>query len=204
MMRQPVQRITGMRHLSRRCWLSVCLSGSAAGFLFNSQANAHKFYFSSTLVELNPETQSFEITVRLSADDLEMVLAERAKRKIEIDRSPDAEELTFAYIRDVLRLRAPNMQILALSWVGLETKVDTVYCYLEAAAPSTGLRDLGLSHALFFELQTGQTNIVSFRQQGSQRPHDLVFRAGDRFKVVIFPAEETNDLGSTETSRPHF
>ncbi|MCU0227627.1 MAG: hypothetical protein MUF01_08295 [Bryobacterales bacterium] len=153
-------------------------------------AHAHKFYFSSTLVEFNPRAKSFEITVRLFADDLELVLRRRSGRTVEVDRAADAEALAFAYLREVLRLRGPDMAEIPLQWVGMETKVDTVYCYLEAPAPATGLRDLAMAFSLFTELQRGQVNLVSFRDPVHGRPRDLMFREGDRFKVVIFPQPE--------------
>lgn len=158
-------------------------------------ATAHKFHFSSTQVDFNPATASFEITIRLFADDLELVLARRAQRKVEIDRTPDAEALTFAYLRDVLRLRGPDMREIAVNWVGMEVKVDTVYCYLEAPAPATGLRNMALAFRLFTELQRGQVNLVSFRDPIHGRPRDLMFREGDRFKVVIFPEPEGASSG---------
>ncbi|MCW5963786.1 MAG: hypothetical protein KIT83_07100 [Bryobacterales bacterium] len=166
------------------------LTASAWAFLCGSRAVAHKFYFSSTQVDYNPATASFEITIRLFADDLELVLARRADRKVEVDRTPDAEALTFAYLRDVLRLRGPDMREIPASWVGMETKVDTVYCYLEAPAPPSGLRNMALAFGLFTELQRGQVNLVSFRDPIHGRPRDLMFREGDRFKVVIFPEPE--------------
>jgi hypothetical protein len=190
----PVDRTA----VSRRASLRLIACGLGLVVLPKRKAAAHKFHFSTTLIELNHESRSFEITVRLFADDLEQVLGERAKRRIEIDRSPDAEMLTFDYVREVLRLRAPDMQEIPLAWVGLETKVDSVYCYLEANAPQSGFRDLAVSHAMFFELQRGQTNIVTFREAGAVKPHDLVFRPGDRFKVVIYPEPDSPSPDSAE------
>lgn len=162
---------------------------------------AHKFYFSVTQVDNNPDTGNLEITIRLFADDLEKVLAARAGHRIEIDRSPDAESQTFGYLREVLRFRDPNLQLLPLSWVGLETKVDTVYCYLETKAPPTGLRDLAMWHTMFFELGRGQVNLVHFQDRKNGRPRDLIFREGDSFKVVIFPAPES-EANDDHTSHP--
>ena len=159
------------------------------GVLAPGTSHAHKFHFSNTVVEFNPATASFEITLRLFADDLELVLRRQSGRMIEVDRSPDAEALTFAYLQEVLRLRSPDTTGVELVWVGLETKVDTVYCYLEAPAPPSGLLDFAISDRLFFELQRGQVNLVSFRDPVNGRPRDLQFRAGDGFKVVFFPAD---------------
>lgn len=163
---------------------------------------AHKFYFSATQVDYNPKSASFEITIRLFADDLEKVLGSRAGRRIEIDRSADAERLAFNYLREVLRLRGPDMREIPLEWVGLETKVDTVYCYLEAKAPPTGLRDMALSHSLFFELGRGQVNLVHFQDRVHGRPRDLMFRAGDRFKVVIFPEPGDEEESGGQPEHP--
>jgi hypothetical protein len=169
--------------------------------LVSSSLHAHKFYFSVTQVYNNPDSGNLEVTVRLFADDLEKVLAARTGRRIEVDRSPDAESLSFAYLQEVLRLRGPDMQLIPLNWVGLETKVDTVYCYLEAKAPPTGLRNLAIRQGLFFELRRGQVNMVHFQDRKNGRPRDLIFREGDSFKVVIFPEPEP-ETDSEETKRP--
>lgn len=179
---------TGGMRLSRRMAMRALPLAVAAGVCgLGSPASAHKFFFSNTLVEYNPQGKSFEITIRLFADDLEWVLRRRANRHVEVDRAPDAEALTFAYLREVFRLRGPDMAEIPLRWVGMESKVDTVYCYLEAAAPETGLRNMAMALGLFAELQRGQVNLVSFRDPVHGRPRDLMFREGDRFKVVIFP-----------------
>jgi len=180
-----IGRVPGPDAWSRRFFIASALSLFASGV-----APAHKFFFSNTQLDYNPESGNFEITVRMFAEELEKVLGMRASRRIEIDRSPDAEQLSSAYLRDVLKLRDADMRELPLTWVGLETKVDTVYCYLEAKAPATGLRDLALQHTMFFELRRGQVNLVSFRDPVNGRPRDLVFREGDRYKVVIFPASD--------------
>lgn len=166
-----------------------------AGLLWLVPARGHKFHFSNTQVDYNPGAATLEITIRLFADDLEQVLARRAGRKVEVDRTPDAEALAFGYLREVLRLRGPDMQEIPLRWVGMEAKVDTVYCYVEAPAPPTGLRNLAMAFSLFFELQRGQVNLVSFRDPVHGRPRDMMFRAGDRFKVIIFPEENAAASG---------
>lgn len=148
---------------------------------------AHKFHFSSTLLDYNPSAKVYEITVRLFADDIEAVMSRMAGRQIEVDRSPDAERLCFAYLSERLRLRGPDTKPIALRWVGLEVKVTTVYAYLEADAPATGLRDLAVENTIFFDLLPGQVNTVILKDPVHGRPRDLSFRSGDRFKVVIFP-----------------
>ncbi len=175
---------------TRRTLLAVLPCAGWVMFSGARQGLAHKFYFSSTQVDYNLATGSFEITIRLFADDLELVLGRRANRKVEVDRTAEAEALTFAYMQEVLRLRGPDMREIPLTWVGMETKVDTVYCYLEAPAPVTGLRNMAISFSLFAELQRGQVNMISFRDPRNGRPRDLLFREGDRFKVVIFPDPE--------------
>lgn len=149
--------------------------------------HAHKFHFSSTLLDYNPSAKTYEITVRLFADDIEAVMTRMAGRQIEVDRSPDAERLCFQYLKERLRLRGPDTKPIALRWVGLEVKVTTVYAYLEADAPATGLRDLAVENTIFFELLPGQVNTVILKDPVHGRPRDLNFRAGDRLKVVIFP-----------------
>ncbi|MDZ7638452.1 MAG: DUF6702 family protein [Bryobacterales bacterium] len=150
---------------------------------------AHKFHFTSTMLDYNPAAKLYEITVRLFADDIEAVLTRMAGKPIEIDRSPQAESLCFRYLGEKLRLRGPDLKAIPLRWVGMEVKVANVYAYLEATAPSTGLRDLAVENTIFFDLLPDQVNTVILKDPVHGRPRDLLFKGGDRFKVVIFPEE---------------
>lgn len=151
---------------------------------------AHKFHFTSTLLDYSPSTKTYQLTVRLFADDIEAAIARLAGRRVAVDRQLESEPLVFSYLKDNLAMRGPDMKEIPLTWVGLEVKVSTVYAYLEAPAPESGLVDLAIRNTIFFDLLPGQVNAVILRDPVHGRPADLTFRAGDRFKVVIFPDPE--------------
>lgn len=189
-----------MKHLAKfRRRAILALMPGLGGLLFAPGSrilHAHKFHFTSTLLDYNPASKVYEITVRLFADDIEAVMSRMAGRRIEVDRSPDAERLCFEYLRERLRLRGPDTKPIPLRWVGLEVKVTTVYAYLESDAPDTGLRDLAIQNTIFFDHLPGQVNTVILKDPVHGRPRDLSFRAGDRFKVVIFPDAESPEPAS--------
>lgn len=162
-------------------------SSALAGELGLRLLPAHKFHFTSTVFEYNPASKCYEITVRLFADDIEAVLSRVAGRSIEIDRDADAEKLAFQYLKETFRVRGPDLTEIPLRWVGLEVKVATVYAYLEATAPDSGLKDLAIANTIFFDLLPDQVNTVILKDPVRGRPSDLIFRMGDRFKVIIFP-----------------
>lgn len=176
--------------MERRGFIRLTGSSALAATLGLRLLPAHKFHFTSTVFEYNPASKSYEITVRLFADDIEAVLSRVAGRSIEIDRAANAEKLAFQYLKETLRVRGPDLTEIPLRWVGLEVKVATVYAYLEATAPDSGLKDLAIANAIFFDLLPDQVNTVILKDPVHGRPRDLIFKSGDRFKVLIFPDPE--------------
>jgi hypothetical protein len=161
----------------------------AGGLLFTQALDAHKFNVSAALVEHNPREGLFEITIRVFADDLEGVLSERAGHRVVIDKDPKAEKFTFDYIQERFQLRDRHLKLLELEWVGLEVQVNTVYCYVQAKAPKSGLVDMAIRNRLFFDYQDEQVNTVITRDRAHGDPEDLIFQPGSGFKVVLFPKD---------------
>ena len=144
---------------------------------------AHKFYASLAQADLNTETNSVEISLRLFSDDLELALTRRAGRAIYLDRAEEAAPHVLAYLRERFELRTADGQTKELVWVGMEARVDATWVYFEIRNVSD-LTGAALRNRVFFEQFDEQTNTVSIRH--GQRHTTLVFRNGDNDFKTIF------------------
>ena len=137
---------------------------------------AHKFYTSLAQVEYNAESRTAEVALRVFADDFELALTRRARRRVSLDRTKDADRLALAYLRDTFEIRNRDGQTKPLKWVGMELRSGVAWLYFEAEMPE-GLAGARLRDHVLFELFEKQVNTVTIRHQGGRT--DLVFARGD-------------------------
>lgn len=170
--------------ISRRAFLTTALllAGEPGR---RTLATAHKFHASFTTIEHNPETGLLEISLRVFSDDLENALSRQARRRIELDRTPDVAELTSAYIRERFKLRRADGTPVRVVWVGMEQRVDMTWIYVEVPAPD-GFTGLEALVTVFFELFRDQKNNLSCKDAQGKR-HDILFRSGDNTFKPLWP-----------------
>jgi hypothetical protein len=163
--------------------LLVLLACAAA----SPRATAHTFHTSLMSVEYNHQEQLVEISIQVFSHDLEDILSKRKGRHVRLDKSPDAELLTFAYLREAVNLKNAAGEVKSLDWVGMETRADSVWLYIEAKMPE-GLSGAQLRDRIFFDLLADQVNLVHLKDE--DKKSDLVFKPGDTFKA-FFEADKT-------------
>jgi hypothetical protein len=142
---------------------------------------AHTFHTSLMSMEYNRQEQSLEISVRVFSHDLEAVLTRRSGKSVRLDRTPDAEQLTFAYVQQAISLTNGAGEAKPLAWVGMESKADIVWLYFEIKMPE-GLAGAQLRNRILFDLLDDQVNLVHLKDAGQKS--DLVFKPGDGFKPL--------------------
>lgn len=147
-------------------------------------AAAHKFYTSLAQVEYNAEEKTVEVSLRVSADDLEQALTRRAGREVSLDRTKDADRLVLAYLRDTFEIKNRDGETKPLKWVGMEVRAEVAWLYVEVEMPE-GLAGARLRDQVLFELFDEQVNTVSLRYAGARA--DLVFARGDGEHPVPAP-----------------
>ena len=145
-------------------------------------ATAHTFHTSLMSMEYNRQEQLVEISVRIFAHDLEAVLGRRSGKRVRLDRTPDVEGLTFAYVQDAVILKNGAGEAKPLAWVGMESKNDVAWLYFEAKMPE-GLEGAQLRNRILFDLLDDQVNLVHLKD--SEHKSDLVFKPGDGFKPLF-------------------
>ena len=152
---------------------ALCLSTAAA--------HAHGVHASLTSIDYNSESRSLEITVVMTADDIEAVLRRDTGKQIEIDRTAGAEKLVFEYVRTKLELKG-----LALQWVGMEVRTAKLTAYLEAKA-ADGPNGLKIRNELLFDLLPDQVNMLSVKRDHKGRSSDHLFQPGGGWQSVLLP-----------------
>lgn len=143
---------------------------------------AHKYYVSLTQAEYNDETKTLEIAVRVFADDLELALTRANKRAVYLDKTADVSNLILAYLQANFEIQNSKNETQKFKWVGIETKVDSVWIYIETAMPE-GLGGARARNNLFFELYPEQINTVNFKA-GTKR-FDFAWKSGDGWRNVF-------------------
>lgn len=161
---------------------AVAACGLLPHAVLSLPALAHKFHESLARIEYNAESRSVEMTFRLFADDLENALSKRSGKPVRLGKTPDVEAQTLAYIKDRFELKNRNGEIKPFTWVGMETKVDTVWVYIETPM-GEGLNGAQVRNRIFFELFDDQINRVHITYDGGKT--DLVYKPGDySFKAI--------------------
>ncbi|MFN8059076.1 MAG: DUF6702 family protein [Vicinamibacterales bacterium] len=164
-----------------RAWTAAVACASTIGPSAPRALDAHAFHASYTLVERNAQTSGLELTLRIFADDLETALSAASGRRVKVDETPDVDALILSYVRAAFEMRRPDGTAAALTWVGKEVRVDTVWIYVEAAGPPA-LEGCRVRNRVLFEQFADQVNLVQTKD-GAIR-HTLTFRKGDDFQTI--------------------
>jgi hypothetical protein len=151
--------------------------------LMSVHGTTHRYHTSLTQIDYNEKEKLAEITIQLFTHDLVPTLEREAKKKIDLEKTPDVDKLILEYLNKKFVLKGSDDQEKKLNWVGKELEVDVVFVFVETALPE-GLSGIRLLNTIFFEDYPEQTNLVAVRSAGKKS--DLLFVIGDKFKE-IFP-----------------
>jgi len=147
----------------------------------NSFANAHRYHTSLTRMDYNAKEKLVEVSIQLFAHDLVPVLEKYAKKRIDLEKTPDVDKFIFDYLNQNFILKDKNGEAKKLVWVGKELNVDKAFVYIEIPAEES-LEGFSLQNTVFFESFSEQTNLVTARS--NKKKSDLLFKVGDKFKEI--------------------
>ena len=129
----------------------------AAGL--SSALAAHDFFVSILTIRHKPETQTLDLTWRMTAHDIEHALSNKAELKLGSDKEyPKADSLLNRYFLEHLTLFQDDHQ-LTWKWVGKELDGETLYCYLQVNDITTPI-ELIVSNTLLQDVFIEQQNLV--------------------------------------------
>ncbi|WP_192820084.1 DUF6702 family protein [Rufibacter sp. LB8] len=156
--------------------------GLILGLLLALPAWAHEFHTSITDARYNPKTQTFELAVRVFADDLEEALSRRAKTVVRLDRSARVNQLIAEYVQAHLSISAAKGKKPVHKFIGVQEEADALWIYVEIPAGQVPAGQVYVQNALLMEVFTDQTNIVNVEVGGKKR--SVLSRAGESQHVV--------------------
>lgn len=146
-------------------WSKIFVYSILSIFLLG-RSSEHPIYLSSTEVQYNSKNKSLEISVKIFADDLELVFEDKYKEKIELGTErehPKAKEYIVTYIQNHLKFYTDN-KLQTYKYLGHESggKSDmfAMYVYLEAEQVKP-FKILKVKNSILIDDYKNQLNFIS-------------------------------------------
>jgi len=121
----------------------------------------HKFYVSLAEVRYNPQSERFEVSIRIFPDDMDRALLARTgihthlATEIEHKR---ADSLLTDYLLEDLSIHVNGAE-LTLNFMGKEQESDAIWCYLESSKAHEP-ESITIRNVLLTEYFPDQVNII--------------------------------------------
>lgn len=130
----------------------------------------HKYYVSITEVELNKETQSFEVSIKFIGHDLEVALKNAAVPDLYLGTAKEnakANEYLIKYIQKHFEIRVDD-KVIPYHFIGKEINNDDfIYCYLESEKVNSPSK-IAFTNTLLTEIFDKQANILYLKTDGKR------------------------------------
>ena len=125
----------------------------------------HKYYVSTTLIDLDEESNYFEITIKTFYDDLETELKlSNIDYEIQYDQ---INELYEEYLLSKFILTSNDNEI-KYEYLGFEKRNDQINLYLQVKS-SNVVDELSIQNKILYESFSTQKNIVLYRHKKSRK-----------------------------------
>jgi hypothetical protein len=135
---------------------------------------SHPFYVSVTEINHNAKDKSLEITCKMFTDDLEQILKKNYKVSVDLGNQKQQaqnDKIVSDYIKRHLVISADGKAV-ALSYVGYEKDVASVFCYLEVTNIS-GIKKLDALNSILQDFNEKQINIMHVMVGGNRKSTKL-------------------------------
>ena len=136
--------------------LIVCLIPAS------SAVAAHPFHVSLAEVEFNPKSKNLEIALRVWPNDLERAIQIQNKKKINIEKAKNADELILKYLELAFVVKGLDGKAAKIKWVGKEISIKEAWLYFEVPMPK-GVDGITFENRICFEVLDDQVNTIIFR-----------------------------------------
>jgi hypothetical protein len=131
----------------------------------------HPFHSSVTEMSYNQKDQSWEISIRLFQDDLELSVSSAIGKKYRMVPGDEASEKELdTYLRKHFRFHAGKQISTPYRWLGTEQQQDAIWVYLEIPTTSD-LAGSYLENSIFLEVFEDQTNLVQWAPVGQKKSY---------------------------------
>jgi hypothetical protein len=147
----------------------------------------HPIYISNTEIKYNTTTETYQISVKLFADDLEKVFEKKLKEKIELGTErehPKTKEYLLEYLKSNLIIYSDNKE-LAYNYIGHESgdksEMFAMFVYLETKKCKKSTL-LSINNTILLAEIATQLNFISFHSQSGIKKY--ICRKGDTRKSL--------------------
>ena len=125
----------------------------------------HKYYVSTTLIDLDEESNYFEITIKTFYDDLETEL-----KLSNIDYDIQYDQINKLYEDYLLAkfILTSNDNEIKYEYLGFEKRNDQINLYLQVES-SNVFDELSIQNKILYESFSTQKNIVLYRNKKSRK-----------------------------------
>ena len=125
----------------------------------------HKYYVSTTLIDLDEESNYFEITIKTFYDDLETEL-----KLSNIDYEIQYDQINELYEEYLLAkfILTSNDNEIKYEYLGFEKRNDQINLYLQVKS-SNVMDELSIQNKILYESFSTQKNIVLYRHKKSRK-----------------------------------
>ena len=125
----------------------------------------HKYYVSTTLIDLDEESNYFEITIKTFYDDLETEL-----KLSNIDYDIQYDQINKLYEDYLLAkfILTSNDNEIKYEYLGFEKRNDQINLYLQVES-SNVVDELSIQNKILYESFSTQKNIVLYRNKKSRK-----------------------------------
>ena len=122
----------------------------------------HKYYVSTTLMDFDNKTKSFEITLKVFYDDLENDLKLDSNKVDYIKDYDYLNEIYKPYLDQNFQINFDNEAVL-INYLGFEKKQDQINFYMEINSDLYG-QTIEIRNAILYNSFPNQKNIILIRK----------------------------------------
>lgn len=173
--------------------ISIYLTGILSAFQpqasipesFNTQIESHPFYVSICQIDYNRENESLEISLKIFIDDIEEIMEKEGVGRLylgEVKENKESDKYISRYLAQQFKIKVDGQET-SLEYLGKETDVDAIWCYMEGVGVSP-FSSVEIRNSIFMEHIESQVNIVHVKQAGTEK--SLMFNKDKRTGVLEF------------------
>ena len=144
----------------------------------HSYAGAHDVHISMCELKYNNEASSFEVSIRIFIDDLELALTRNGTQVLQLGTPAEAlqsDQLIAEYLNKHFGITADGV-ILKPEFIGKEVTEDlqAVWCHIQFRHKAASVSACTFHNSILLEVYDDQRNIMDIRMAGNQKDYAIL------------------------------
>ncbi len=142
--------------------------------LLTHKSEAHKFYTSVTQMEFNENEKSFQITMNVFIDDLEIALTQANHQQVKWSNDqPELNKKLLQYLTNHFIVSINQQTIKQINLIGTQEQKDLLTIYFEIPF-NKKVAEFAIENTFFLDLFPTQTNMVNLTY--FNKKHSFLFQ----------------------------